>query len=95
MTKGVVKRRPGNENSPGGLGMAVAFIAGMAITAVLAQTPVAADIFPRRVTHEPVAPAPPNTHDFPKTGDSTDNRNPAPYINELVYTLIEEAASPC
>ena len=81
-----------NESGTGRLRIAIAFIAGMAVTAVLAQTPVAADIFSPRVIHQPVAPALPATPDSLKAGGSPDTGNPVePGVYELVFSIAEEA----
>jgi hypothetical protein len=96
MTKGAVKRRQSSERGNSRLRMAVAFIAGMAITAVLAQTPVGAEIFSPRLIHEPVIPALPDAPDSLKPSGIPDNGNPVkPYMNELVWTPVKEVALPC
>jgi hypothetical protein len=91
-----VKCRQNSERGTSRLRMVVAFIAGMAITAALAQTPVAADIFSPRSIHQPVVPAPLAAPDSPKAGDSLDPSHPVkPCLSELVYAIFEEAGLPC
>jgi len=70
------------------LRMIIAFIAGMVITAVLAQIPVVTDIFSPRIDQDSVIPAPVDAPDFLKSGGSY----PAIHINyELVYAPLNEA----
>jgi hypothetical protein len=68
-----------------------AFIAGMVITAALAQILVNADVFSQREIHENIVPAPQSTPDFSKP-DVPYHTTPAypveRHMNELVYALI-------
>ena len=89
-----MKRRQISARGTSQLRMVIAFIAGMAITAALAQTPVVADIFTPQVTHEPVAPTLPATPDSIKADDSHDTQPAKPGMSALVYAAIGEA-SPC
>jgi cellulase/cellobiase CelA1 len=96
INRGIVKRMQNSESGTSRMRMAVAFIAGMVITVALAQTPVVADIFSSRLTHESVVPTLPDTSDSLKPSGSPDTSNPVkPCMNELVYAMVEEAASPC
>ena len=82
-----------NEGGISRLWMTVAFIAGMAITAVLAQTPVAADIFSPQPIHEPVVPTLPDDLDSLKPTNSPDTSQPInPHM--LVYAIVKGAVSP-
>ena len=72
--------------------MAVAFIAGMVITAVLAQTPFVADTRFPQLIHEPVIPALPDATDTLKPSSIPDSRKPVkPGMYELVYDSAKEA----
>lgn len=89
-----MKQRQSRERGTSRRQMAIAFIAGMVMTASLAQAPVAADVFSPRPSHESTAPAPPDTVDSPKPGSP--DTDPAKYpVSELVYTFNEEAVSSC
>ena len=89
-----MERRQVSVRGTSQLRMVVAFLAGMAITAALAQTPVVADIFTPQVTHEPVAPTLPAIPDSIKADDSLDTQPAKPGMSALVYAAIKEAL-PC
>ena len=94
--RGIVKRMLRRGVSTSRLRMALFFIAGMAVTAALSQTPVAADIFYPQVIHEPVVPTLPDAPNSLKAGGSPDTCQPErPRMSELVYAPLEEAALPC
>lgn len=68
-----------------------AFFAGMALTAGLAQTTLAADILNPRVIHGPVAPAPPAVLISPGADNSPDSSNTVkPSFYELVLVTDRE-----
>jgi hypothetical protein len=82
-----------NESSSSRRRLAIAFFAGMALTAAVAQIPVAAD---PGASHQPVTPALPANPDSLKSDDGPGTTNPVkPDIYELVYTHTEEAAPLC
>ena len=96
MIRGIVKRRQNSERSNSRMQMAIAFIAGIVITAAMAQTPVAADIFSPKLSHDSVVPALPDAPDPLKPSVSPDTANPSkPCLSELVYTLSARVVSPC
>ena len=71
--------------------LVVAFIAGMALTALLAQTPAIAAILSPRPAEAPVTPAAPG---LPKPYQPDANLDTGqPVIIDLVYTLGEGPAS--
>jgi hypothetical protein len=96
MIRKAVKPRVNNGSSSSRLRIAVAFIAGMAVTAALSQTPVAADIFSPRVIHESIAPALPATPDSPRNGGNPDTGNPIkPGLQKPFFAVAEEAVLSC
>jgi hypothetical protein len=76
--------------------LAVAFIMGMALTAALAQTPLANGIFSPGPGPQQLVPTLPNTPDPIKAEGIPDITNPAQrYMNELVCSTAEEVAPNC
>jgi len=51
------------QENPGRVRMLLAFMAGMALTATLAQFPLADDLFSPRINHEAAAPSAPSAPD--------------------------------
>lgn len=73
------------------LRMAVAFTAGMVITAVLAYVPIITDILVHNFSHESAVPAPSDAPDFLKPGGSPDGSHPVKQnMSALVYTPFKE-----
>jgi len=96
LIRGVLRHRQSKERGTSRLLMAVFFLAGMAVTAAIAQTPVAADIFSPRAIHQPVVPALPGTPGSLNESGSPDTSQPVnPGVYKLVYAINEETMSPC
>ena len=93
ITRRIVKRMPICEHSRNRLRLAVAFIAGIVITAALAHTPIAADMLSPQPIEEPVVPISPGAPGSLQPGADLDNGQPV--IIELVRAAFEEAALPC
>ncbi|OGO41104.1 MAG: hypothetical protein A2137_06400 [Chloroflexi bacterium RBG_16_58_8] len=70
--------------------MAAAFFAGVAVTAALAQTPLAASIPTPALNHDSRLPAPPETPGFPRPGGRDTHPDEYP-IKGLVYASWDEA----
>ena len=69
--------------------MAIAFIAGIVVTAAPAYILVITDIFSHELSHESAVPAPLDAPDFIKPGGP--DSSPAKHINyELVYAPFKE-----
>jgi hypothetical protein len=88
--------RQKSESGTRRLRLAVAFIMGMALTAALAQTPLANGIFSPGAGPQQLVPALPNTPDPIKAEGIPNITDPAQrYMNELVCSTAEEAAPNC
>ena len=75
--------------------MAIAFIAGMVVTAALAYIPVITDIFSHELSQESAVPAPLDAPDFIKPGGSPDGSHPVNQnMSALVYTPFKEGVFP-
>ena len=82
MTRNIIKRMQNSELGNSRMQMTIAFIAGMVVTAALAQTPIAAGVFSPKLSHESVVPAAPGTPGPIEPGSYLDNGKPV--IIELV-----------
>ena len=94
MIRGIIKREREGEHGNSLVKMAVAFIAGMVITAVLAQTPVVANQLSSQFSDKSVIPALPDAPDPVRANSSYDTTHPVKSrMNELVWTSAEEVVS--
>jgi hypothetical protein len=95
LIRGIARKMQNTENDTSQLRLAIAFIAGMILAAILAQTPLTAGIFPPKLSHESTVPTLPARPDSAKPG-SPDTTNPVkPRFSELVYTSDKGMVSPC
>lgn len=89
--RGTTSRKQDGKDSATLLRMAVAFTAGMVITAVLAYVPIITDILAHNFSQESAVPAPSDAPDFLKPGGSPDGSHPAKQdMSVLVYTPFKE-----
>jgi len=87
--RGTTSRKQDGKDSATRVRMAIAFIAGIVVTAALAYIPVITDIFSHELSQESAVPAPLDVPDFIKPGGP--DSSPAKHdISELVYAPFKE-----
>ena len=92
VTRWITNREKDGKGSTTWQRMGVAFIAGMAFTAIMAYVPAATDTSLSQLKDESAVPAPLYIPDFLEPGVSTDDNHPVKHKNyELVYAPLEEA----